>query len=546
MIVKILQKSGTFPAVEYNEKKVRKGEAERVKVCNFEKYVMDNLHLMNSAKFQNELSKYSERDARVKYPQFHVTFSEKGDKMSCEELMEFADKWLEEMGYSKNPLIMYFHKDTDNNHLHVVTSRVGPDGKKIDHCHERRRSQQAIAKILGIDPWKEAEKIVAKSLTYSFRSIGQFRSILESSGYGSYEEGEELKVTKGGEVRCKIPISKIEKSFTLDDDEEREKRKGQLRMWLLRYKTICFKHEELEKLMREKFGDDLVFHGKVVGGKEFNPYGYTIVDHSRKKVYKGSEVVKIKELLEFMPLSKEEKEKDIDFVIDAFIERNHLITTKELNKALAKEVSARVVGGMVVLNGNEHPLRENHARILRENDRLRWVQDFTPRTKGEMLALAVLFKVNADYLSVAKDAKPVGSDLLVQAREVAQCSSPSSVVSNLQEAGFAIVEQGGRHYVIFESAKAIFSAESAGIEDFLKESKSLEKDGMLGLASGIDTDAVLDKMAETGHEAGDVVDTLADKAVDILSIGDSPTTVPISNGRPKDLSKKEKKRGRGR
>ena len=37
-----------------------------------------------------------------------------------------------------------------------------------------------------------------------------------------------------------------------------------------------------------------------------------------------------------------------------------------------------------------------------------------------------------------------------------------------------------------------------------------------------------------------------DKAVDILYIGDSPTTVPISNGRPKDLSKKEKKRGRGR
>ena len=286
MIVKILQKSGTFPAIEYNEKKVRKGEAERVKVCNFEKYVMDNLHLMNSAKFQNELSKYSERDARVRYPQFHVTFSEKGDKMSCEELMEFADKWLEEMGYSHNPLIMYFHKDTDNNHLHVVTSRVGPDGKKINHSHERRRSQQAIAKILGIDRRKEVETLVAKSLTYSFSSIGQFRSILESSGYGSYEEGEELKVTKGGEVRCQIPISKIEKSFTLDDDEEREKRKGQLRMWLLRYKAICFKHEELDKLMHEKFGVDLVFHGKGVGGKEFNPYGYTIVDHSRKRCIK--------------------------------------------------------------------------------------------------------------------------------------------------------------------------------------------------------------------------------------------------------------------
>ena len=546
MIVKILQKSGTFPAIEYNEKKVRKGEAERVKVCNFEKYVMDNLHLMNSSKLENELLRYSDRNAYVKYPQFHVTFSEKGDTMSCEDLMEFADKWLEEMGYSRNPSIMYFHKDTENNHLHVVTSRVGPDGKKINHNHERRRSQQAISKILGVDPLKEAEKIVAKSLTYSFRSVGQFRSILESSGYCSYEDDEELKITKGGAVRCQIPISKIKDSFTLDDEEERKKRKVQLRMWLLRYKTFSFRHEDLEKLMYEKFGVDLVFHGEGVGGKEFNPYGYTIVDHPKKKVYKGSEVVPLKELIEYMPLSREEKEKNIDFVIDAFIERNHLITTKELNRALAKEVNARVVEGMVVLNGEGHPLRENHARILRENDRLRWVQDFSPRTKGEMLALAALFKVNADYLSVAKDAKPVGSDLFVRAREVAQGSSPSYVVSNLQEAGFAIVEQGGRHYVVFEAVKAIISAESVGIEDLLKESKTMERDGGVGMAHGIDTDAILDKIAEIGREADDVVDTLADKAVGVLSIGDSPTTVSISNGRPKDLSKKKKKRGRGR
>ena len=546
MIVKILQKSGTFPAVEYNEKKVRNGEAERVKVCNFEKYVMNNLHLMNSVKFQNELSKYSERDTSVKYPQFHVAFSEKGKNMSCEELMEFADKWLEEMGYSQNPLIMYFHKDTDNNHLHVVTSRVSPDGKKINHSHERRRSQQAIAKILGIDRRKEVENLVTKSLTYSFRSIGQFQSILESSGYGSFEEGEELKITKGGAVLRQIPISKIKDSFTLDDEEERKKRKAQLRMWLLRYKTFSFSHEDLEKLMREKFGVDLVFHGKGVDGKEFNPYGYTIVDHSKRQVYKGSDVVPLKELIEYMPLSREEKENDIDFVIDALMERDHLITTEELNRALAKEVNARVVEGMVVLNGEEHPLRENFVRILRENDRLRWVQEFNPRNKGEIQALAALFKVNADYLSVAKDAKPVGNDLLVQSREIARYSSPSSVVSNLQEAGFAVVEQGGKHYVVFEAVKAIFSAESVGIENLLKESKSLERDGGVGMAPGIDTDTILDKMAETGREAGDVVDTLADKAVDVLSIGDSPTTVPISNGRPKDLSKKEKKRGRGR
>ena len=543
MIVKILQTSGSFPAIEYNEEKVRKGEAVRVKVCNFEKYVMDNLHLMNSTKFENELLRYSERNTRVMYPEFHVSFSEKGKKMSCEELIDFADKWLEGMGYSQNPLIMYFHKDTNNNHLHVVTSRIGPDGRKINHSHERRRSQKAIAKILGVDQRKEVENIVAKSLTYSFRSVAQFRSILESSGCGSYEEGEELKVTKGGEVRCRIPISKIEKSFTLDDDEERERRKGRLRMWLLHYKTICFKQKDLEKLMHEKFGVGLVFHGKKDGGKESNAYGYTIVDHPRKKVYKGSEVVKIKELLEYMPLSREEKEKDIGFVVDAFIERNRLITTKELNRALAREVKARVVDGMVVLKGKEHPLRENVIRILCENDRIRWVQEFNPRTRGEVLALAALFNVDADDLSFDKDARPAGKELVSLASEAAGCASPSSAVSRLQEAGLSVVEQGGRHYIVSMTDKAVFSAESAGIEDLLRDSRIVGTDGGAVSAFALGADELGDMVAETVREAGDIADALADKVVDVLSVGDSPTTVSVSNARPKDNSKKEKKHG---
>ena len=382
MIVKILQPSDSdsFPAIKYNEDKVREGVAERVEIRNFEKYVMDNPDLMTTAKLQNELSKYSSKNTRVKRPQFHVTFSGKGKTMTCDDLMDFANKWLEQMGYSRNPLVFYFHRDTDNNHLHVVTSRVGPDGRKIDHNHERRRSQEAIARILGIDRRKEVEDLVSKALAYSFDGIGQFRSILETSGYGSQEEGETLNVTKGGTVQCRIPMDRIKVSFKLyDDEEERRKRKAQIRLWLLRYKAYCFKHEDLEKLMREKFGIALVYG---VGGKEFSPYGYTIVDHPMKKVYKGSDVVPLKELIEYMPLSREEKEKDIDFVIDSLIERNHFITTEELNRALAKEVDARVWNGSLFLNGKEQPLRENHARILRENDRLRWVQEFNPRTRG--------------------------------------------------------------------------------------------------------------------------------------------------------------------
>ncbi len=540
MIVKILQPSdsGSFPAIKYNEDKVREGVAERVEVRNFEKYVMDNPELMTTAKLQNELSKYSSKNTRVKRPQFHVTFSEKGKAMTCDDLIDFANKWLELMGYSRNPLVFYFHRDTDNNHLHVVTSRVNPDGRKIDHNHERRRSQEAIARILGIDRRKEVEDLVSKALSYSFDGIGQFRSILETSGYGSQEEGGTLNVTKGGTVQCRIPMDRIKVSFKLyDDEEERRKRKAQIRMWLLRYKAYCFKHEDLEKLMREKFGIALVFHGNGVGGKEFSPYGYTIVDHPMKKVYKGSDVVPLKELIEYMPLSREEKEKDIDFVIDSLIERNHFITTEELNRALAKEVDARVVDGMVVLKGKEHPLRENVIRILRENDRIRWVQDFNPRTRGEVQALAALYGVNMNYLSIATDATPVGVDLLIQAREIARSSSPTSVVSNLQEAGFAIVEQGGRHYLVFEAAKAVFSAKDAGIEDLLKESPSRERGMGTGWHAGMG-----DRSAEVGIDAGSVVSAVADKVEGILSIGDTHSTGTVSGVSRKDVSKKRKRR----
>ncbi len=71
----------------------------------------------------------------------------------------------------------------------------------------------------------------------------------------------------------------------------------------------------------------MIFHGS-----KDKPYGYTIIDHTNKNVLKGGDVLKLKELLQFS--SKEDRLHRMDEFIDAMLEDNPEMTTKELNRLL--------------------------------------------------------------------------------------------------------------------------------------------------------------------------------------------------------------------
>jgi hypothetical protein len=66
-----------------------------------------------------------------------------------------------------------FHKDTENNHVHVVSSRVGKDGKQIDRDYEQVRAVRNINKVLGYD----------FAMQYRFSTKAQFYLILENQGF---------------------------------------------------------------------------------------------------------------------------------------------------------------------------------------------------------------------------------------------------------------------------------------------------------------------------------------------------------------------------
>lgn len=55
------------------------------------------------------------------------------------KLLDIAHRYLKEMGYAEEgqPLLVYAHRDTPNNHIHIITSRVAPDGHRISDKFEK-------------------------------------------------------------------------------------------------------------------------------------------------------------------------------------------------------------------------------------------------------------------------------------------------------------------------------------------------------------------------------------------------------------------------
>ena len=365
MIATILPSSTTFHAVDYNERKVSEGVAELLEMKGFD--LIDQNYTPEELKqaFIDYTYQYNDR---IQKPQFHLAISCRGNEYTHEQLLEIAHKYLDEMGYGdpNQPVLIYAHHDTDNNHLHIVTSRVAPDGHKIDHNQERIRSQEVINRIMGENQEQRASDAVKKALDYRFSTISQFKAILESSGYECYEKDDSLCIKRDGHVIDTLPMATVQSH--LQSFEPDEKRRRQLRAILKKYRDMTADKDELRALMKEKFGIDLVFHGS-----KDKPYGYTIIDHQTKTVFKGGNVWKLSELLQFQ--SKEERLHRMDEFIDAMLEDNPDLTTRELNRMLRRQFGTHISKGRIAYGDEFIDLQDYQVETLRTNDRKAWQQE---------------------------------------------------------------------------------------------------------------------------------------------------------------------------
>lgn len=70
---------------------------------------------------------------------FHMSVnpSSADRKLSDEEAADFIDEVMKRLGYGDSPYRIYRHQDIAREHFHVVSTRIGQDGKKINNSFER-------------------------------------------------------------------------------------------------------------------------------------------------------------------------------------------------------------------------------------------------------------------------------------------------------------------------------------------------------------------------------------------------------------------------
>lgn len=394
MIVTILPGSSDFHAVGYNERKVSKGVARLLEMQNFG--ALGTFGKPTPDELVKYLQEYTSRNSRIRKAQYHVAFSCKGHERSESEMLEFAHRYLQEMGYGEpgQPLLVYSHYDTDNTHLHIVTSRISPDGKKIAHDHERRRSQEVIDRILGNDRKQKTDDDIAAAKKYTFSSFAQFKAVMVSMGYEVYQKDGTVFVKQGGTVQRKLPLSDIEVLYKSGYRERARCR--QLRSILKKYRDVSTNKEELQKELKAKFGIDLVFFGKKDAA-----YGYMLVDHVSQTVIHGARVLSVDELLDFA--TPEQRFNHIEDFIDRLLTLNPKTTQSEIYGKIRKQ-HAYIKKGVIYFNGQSRPLKPFMAEAIDRNNRIAWVEKFKPFTEAERDLLCGIFKVNRpDLVSLSSE-----------------------------------------------------------------------------------------------------------------------------------------------
>ena len=227
MFAKIKINKGAYKTLYYNEQKIKEGKAECLAAENFVKD-LECLSWKDKLFHFERLSSLYER-VRKNTPHISLNFHP-SDKLSDSDMINIARYYMAKMEFHQQPYLIYKHNDTAHPHLHIVSTNIQNDGKKItlhkkDYYNSKKITQD-IERSYSLTPSndKTSEKknqdhthaqkirygqisvtpaissIIDKIITqYKYTSLPEFNTLLRAYNVQAYEgkTGSRLQQHRG-------------------------------------------------------------------------------------------------------------------------------------------------------------------------------------------------------------------------------------------------------------------------------------------------------------------------------------------------------------
>lgn len=335
MVAKVISGKNIRGVLNYNENKVQQGAAQCILASRFGCQAYE---LTFSDKL-NRFMKLTSLNPKVKTNALHISLNfDATEKLKDERLNVIACDYMERIGFGNQPFLVYRHQDAAHPHIHIVTTNVQSDGKRIDiHNIGRNQSEKARKEIELVYGLVQAESrntirqslrsadiekaVYGKSETkraisnivsavvrqYRFTSLPelnavlrQFNVIADQGSEGSTmrrkngllysivnENDEKVGVpVKASAIYGKPTLAFLEKQFALNEKlrlQFRDRTKNMIDRALLYSRT----RDDLIRLM-DKINVKVLFRVNPQG----RVYGVTVIDNKSKVVFNGSDLGK--------------------------------------------------------------------------------------------------------------------------------------------------------------------------------------------------------------------------------------------------------------
>lgn len=338
MVARINTSKNISRALNYNEQKVAQGKAEIIQAAGFIK----DAAKLNFYDKRSQFERHISLNERTKTNALHISLNfDSSEQLSNEKLALIAEAYMTRIGFAHQPYLVYRHYDAGHPHIHIVSTNIERDGKRISlHRLGANQSEQARKAIeiefnlvkaegrgsderIAIKPLNALKIVYGKSETkraisnvlmvvlgqYKFTSLPELNAVLKLYNVIADRGREDTKMYKknglvyrvldetGNKVGTPIKASSfymkptlafLQKKY-LANESLRAPHKARLQTfitWALSKNPESI--DELKKLV-EKENISLVLRK----GKQGIVYGITYIDHTTKSVFNGSDLGKM-------------------------------------------------------------------------------------------------------------------------------------------------------------------------------------------------------------------------------------------------------------